>query len=337
LGFRSGEQGLSVAGRPGEFELIARLFAPLAKSPGAFGLTDDAAIISPFPGHDLVVTTDAILESVDFFGNDPPASVAKKALRVNLSDLAAKGATPFGYLLTLALPQRIDATWLEDFARGLRDDQDAYDVGLLGGDMSSSEQLSISITAFGYVPAGRLIRRKGARAGDTVFVTGTIGDSGGGLALLRDDEGGALGAEFRNDLIDRYRLPAPPVSFGRSLIGLASAALDVSDGLIADLGHLAAASDVRIVVEAARIPRSAALRALWGDSDAAIARAATSGDDYQIAFTAPLNAEAKLQQAAHDGLTALTRIGRVEAGAGVVLVGAQAQEIAVKRPGFTHF
>lgn len=327
----------SDSGRPGEFELIARLFAPLAKSPGAFGLTDDAAIISPCPGHDLVVTTDTILEGVDFFGNDRPASVAKKALRVNLSDLAAKGATPFGYLLTLALPQRIDATWLEDFALGLRDDQDAYEVGLLGGDMSSSEQLSISITAFGYVPAGRLIRRKGARAGDAVFVTGTIGDSGGGLALLRDDEGGALSAEFRNCLIDRYRLPAPPVSFGRSLIGLASAALDVSDGLIADLGHLAVASDVRIVVEAARIPRSAALRALWGDSDAAIARAATSGDDYQIAFTAPLNAEAKLQQAAHDGLTTLTRIGRVEAGTGVVLMGAQTQEIALKRPGFTHF
>lgn len=327
----------SDSGRPGEFELIARLFAPLATAPGAFGLTDDAAIISPCPGHDLVVTTDAILESMDFFGNDRPAWIAKKALRVNLSDLAAKGAKPFGYLLTLALPQRIDGAWLEDFARGLRDDQDAYEVGLLGGDMSSSEQLSISITAFGYVPSGRLIRRKGARAGDAVFVTGTIGDSGGGLALLRDDEGGALSAEFRNDLIDRYRLPAPPVSFGRSLMGLASAALDVSDGLIADLGHLTVASGVRIVVEAARIPRSAALRALWGDSDSAIARAATSGDDYQIAFTAPLHAEATLQQAARDGLTTLTRIGRVEAGAGVVLLGAQTQEIAVKRPGFTHF
>lgn len=327
----------SDSARPGEFELIAQLFAPLATAPGAFGLTDDAAIISPYPGHDLVVTTDAILEGVDFFGNDRPAWIAKKALRVNLSDLAAKGAKPFGYLLTLALPQRIDVTWLEDFARGLRDDQDAYGVGLLGGDMSSSEQLSISITAFGYVPTGRLIRRKGARAGDAVFVTGTIGDSGGGLALLRDGEGAALSAEFRNDLIDRYRLPAPPVSFGGSLIGLASAALDVSDGLIADLGHLAVASGVRIVVEAARIPRSAALRSLWGDSDSAIARAATSGDDYQIAFTAPLDAEAKLQQAAHDGLTTVTRIGRVEAGAGVVLMGSQTHEIAVKRPGFTHF
>lgn len=327
----------SDSGRLGEFELIARLFAPLASAPGAFGLTDDAAIISPYPGHDLVVTADAILEGVDFFASDPPASVAKKALRVNLSDLAAKGARPFGYLLTLALPQRIDATWLEDFARGLRDDQDAYEVGLLGGDMSSSEQLSISITAFGYVPAGRLIRRKGAQAGDAVFVTETIGDSGGGLALLRDSEGGALSAEYRNYLIDRYRLPAPPVLFGRSLIGSASAALDISDGLIADLGHLAVASEVRIVVEAPRIPRSPALRALWGDSDSAIARAATSGDDYQIAFTAPLDAETKLQQAAHDGLATLTRIGRVEAGGGVVLLGTKAQEIALKRPGFTHF
>lgn len=323
--------------RPGEFELIAELFAPLATAPGAFGLQDDVASIPPYPGHDLVVTTDALLEGVDFFESDPPASIAKKALRVNLSDLAAKGAQPFGYLLTLALPTRNGVAWLKELARGLRDDQEKFEVGLLGGDISSSEQLCVSITAFGYVPEGKLIRRKGARAGDSVFVTGTIGDSAGGLALLRKNEGSGLSAAFRNYLIDRYRLPAPPVRFGPSLIGLASSALDVSDGLLADLGHLATASSVRIVVEAARIPLSPALRSLWSEGEAAAARAAISGDDYQIALTARPTDEAKLQQAAHDEAAVVTRIGRVEVGEGVVLVDAAGREIPVPRKGFTHF
>jgi thiamine-monophosphate kinase len=301
-----------------EFDLIARFFAPLATAPGAFGLKDDAAIISPRAGHDLVVTTDTIIAGVDFLDDDPPVTIAKKALRVNLSDLAAKGAEPFAYLLTLSLP-KVDAAWLGEFARGLGEDQAAFGLSLLGGDMSATPgPLSIAVTAFGHVPQGTMIRRFGAKPGDGVFVTGTIGDSGGGL----DARNGVL--------FERYRVPEPPVAFGPSLRGLASAAIDMSDGLLADLGHLADVSGVRIVVEAERIPRSDALRALWGDTLEAIVRAATAGDDYQIAFTAPPSKVAEISNA-------VTRIGTVEQGSGIVLLDAQGGEIPVRRKGFAHF
>jgi thiamine-monophosphate kinase len=320
-----------------EFELIAEFFAPLATAPGAFGLKDDAAVMAPRAGCDLVVTTDMIVAGVDFLAEDPPDSIAKKALRANLSDLAAKGAEPFAYLLTLSLPQA-DRAWLGEFARGLRDDQEAFGCGLLGGDMSATPgPLSVAISAFGHVPSGGMIRRCGAMPGDGVFVTGTIGDSGGGLSLLRGAQA-ALSAEFRNTLVDRYRLPQPPVAFGASLRGLATAALDVSDGLLADLAHLAEASKVRVVVEGPLIPRSAALRALWGDGDEAVLRAATAGDDYQIAFTAPDSKEAAIAEAARDAQTTqVTRIGRVERGSGIALLDAQGREIAVSSKGFEHF
>jgi len=320
-----------------EFELIAEFFAPLANAPGAFGLKDDAAIVAPHAGHDLVVTTDTIVAGVDFFADDPARTIAQKALRVNLSDLAAKGAEPFAYLLTLSLPQA-DTAWLGEFARGLRGDQEAFACGLLGGDISATPgPLSVSITAFGHVPSGKMILRSGAMPGEGVFVTGTIGDSGGGLSLLQGVQAG-LETEFRNALIDRYRLPQPPVGFGPSLRALATAALDVSDGLLADLGHLAEASKVHVTVEAALIPRSPALRALWGDGEGAIMRAATAGDDYQIAFTAPMSKEPAIAEAARDaGSTQVTRIGRVEQGSGVALLDAQGREIAVPRKGFAHF
>lgn len=311
-----------------EFDLIEKYFAPLATAPGAFGLKDDAAVVLERAGHDLVVTTDTVVAGVDFFADDPPDAIAKKALRVNLSDLAAKGAEPFGYLLTLMLPAQIGEAFLAEFARGLREDQDAFHVALHGGDISATPgPLAISITAFGHAPAGRMVRRSGARPGDLVFVTGTIGDSGGGLALLKAPDA-SVAAETQRALIARYRVPQPPVLFACA-VRAASAAIDVSDGLLADLGHVAQASGVRIAVEAERIPRSAALRALWGDSLDAIVRAATAGDDYQIAFAAPAAI------AAAD--TLVTGIGRVEAGAGVVLLDAQGGAVAVARPGFTHF
>jgi thiamine-monophosphate kinase len=320
--------------RLSEFDLIAKLFAPLATSPGAFGLKDDAAIVAPCAGHDLVVTTDTIVAGVDFLDDDPPDTVAKKALRVNLSDLAAKGAVPRAYLLNLILPRVTDTSWLEAFARGFGEDQKTYGIDLLGGDISSTPgPLSIAITAFGDIAAGRMIRRDGARAGDLVFVTATIGDSAGGLVLLK----GEATSEFRDQLIMRYRVPEPPVFFGPKLLGFASAALDVSDGLLADLGHIADVSGARIAVEALRIPRSAALRSLWGDGTNAIVRAATAGDDYQIAFTAPPSRETEILDTAHNMDIAVTRIGRVEQGAGVVLLDESGSEITVARPGFRHF
>jgi thiamine-monophosphate kinase len=315
-----------------EFGIIARYFAPLAGE-GAFGLKDDAAVIAPRQGYDLVVTTDAVTEGVDFFAFDPSDSIARKALRVNLSDLAAKGATPFGYLLNLALPPTIAPDWLATFASGLASDQEAFEVALLGGDTGATEgPLSIAITAFGYVPEGRMVRRDGAKPGHSVYVTGSIGDSGGGLAIFKR-ENHTLSADARNSLIDAYRLPKPPVMFGRSAYHFARAAIDVSDGLIADLGHIASASAVRIVVEGERLPLSAPLRALWGDNT--LLRAVGAGDDYQIAFTTDAK-EADIHLEASSAGTSVTRIGRVEAGEGVGLT-IDGQDIAVPKPGYRHF
>ena len=308
-----------------EFGIIARYFAPLAKDPGALKLTDDAAFIQARPGLDLVVTTDQIAAETDFFAHDPPATVAKKALRVNLSDLAAKGARPEYYLLNLALPRPAREEWLKDFAAGLADDQNQFGISLLGGDTSATDgPLSISITAFGFVPEGRMVKRSGAKIGDAVYVTGTIGDSAGGLAIFEREKHQLSDAE-RDYLTRRYQVPEPPVAFGTKLSEVASASIDVSDGLITDLGHLAEISKVRIELTAEAIPRSDALRVFWGDSAEAILRAATAGDDYQIAFTAPPELGGPF-----------TRIGQVQAGEGVA-VSYNGKLVAVPRSGYRHF
>ncbi len=316
-----------------EFDIIARYFAPLATAPGAFGLKDDAAAIPARPGFDLIVTTDQIAEGTDFFRHDPPALIAKKALRVNLSDLAAKGAEPFGYLMNLTLPHA-DEAWLKDFADGLAADQENFGISLLGGDTGKGA-LAIAITAFGYVRHGDMVRRDAAQDGDAVYVTGTIGDSGGGLEILRK-ETVAISANDRDFLIDAYRLPKPPIGFGRSLSLFAKAAVDVSDGLIADLGHIAATSHVRIEISAAAVPRSDALRALSGDLPDAIIRAATAGDDYQIAFTASPTREDEIRAAATSAGIVVTRIGTAKAGEGVSLFH-DGRTLSVPRSGYRHF
>lgn len=310
-----------------EFSLIADIFAPLAQTKSALGLQDDVALLRPRAGHELVLTTDAIIAGVDFFPSDPPATIARKALRVNLSDLAAKGAEPLGCLLTLCLPKRIGQSWLRAFARGLAADQKEFGIALLGGDLSSTPgPLTISVTAIGSLPQGRAILRRGAGRGDLVFVSGTIGDSGGGLAALKAKKR----APF---LIDRYRVPQPRLALGRALRGIASAALDVSDGLLADLGHLADVSNVHVAVEAARVPLSAALKKAGGD----IVRAATAGDDYEIAFTAPRARRAKVLAAAKASRTPVTQIGFVMPGRGVALLDADGKPLRVAKTGWQHF
>jgi thiamine-monophosphate kinase len=317
-----------------EFQIIADIFAPLATSAGAFGLTDDAAAIAPRSGFDLVVTADQLAEGTDFFAFDPADGVAQKSLRVNLSDLAAKGAIPEFYLLALSLPHSMTMEWLGVFAAGLARDQQQFGVSLLGGDTSRGEgPLSITVTAFGFVPQGKMLRRCGARPGDHVYVTGHIGDSGGGLAIFKR-ENHTLDEAQRNHLIGCYRLPQPPVTFGPKLRDLASASVDVSDGLVADLGHIASTSGVKIEIDADVIPRSDALRAFWGDGIEAIIRAATAGDDYQIAFTADPAREQDILAAAGD--VSVTRIGRVMAGQGVELHH-KGQPIPVSRRGYRHF
>jgi len=316
-----------------EFALISKHFAPLATSRGALSLTDDACVIEENSHCDLVVTSDALIEGVHFLNRDPPNLIARKALRVNLSDLAAKGAQPLGYLLAICLPRHCGEDWLEAFAAGLAEDQDRFGVSLLGGDTTATRgPLTLAITALGRVPKGRMIARGGARPGDGVFVSGTIGDAGAGLAICKGELLAGEGADF---LVGRYRLPTPRLELGRALLGTAAAALDVSDGLIGDLAHIAEVSKVRITVDAERIPLSDALAGAWGRETEAVVRAATAGDDYEIAFTAATQ-EGALAAGRRAGVP-ITRIGRVETGEGVVLLDGAGREIPVIQPGYSHF
>jgi thiamine-monophosphate kinase len=323
--------------RLGEFEMIARVFAPLARGvSGAFDLGDDVAILKPPPGHEVVLKTDSLIETIHFRHDDPASSVARKALRRALSDLAAKGAEPAAYLLALALPPWPEMAWLEEFGAGLAADQAQFGVSLVGGETNATPgPLTITITAVGYVPDGRLIRRKGARVGDLVFVTGTIGDAGAGLAILNREPGTLSSAE--EFLISRYRLPVPRLAFGQALRGAAHSTIDVSDGLIADLGHVAEVSGVRIEVDVGAIPLSAPLRELGGDSLDSRSGAATAGDDYEIAFTAAEIAMEAIREATRLTATQVTLIGRVAPGYGVSLLDAGGAEISVERRGYTHF
>ncbi|MGH6887853.1 MAG: thiamine-phosphate kinase [Rhizomicrobium sp.] len=322
--------------RPGEFELIERLFAPLARGAGgAFGLRDDVAALAPPFGHEHVLKTDSLIESVHFRRNDPPATVGRKALRRALSDLAAKGAEPSAWLLALALPPWPDMAWLEDLALGLAADVAEFGIPLVGGETNATPgPLTMTITAIGHVPAGKLILRSGANLGDGVFVTGTIGDAGAGLSLAA---GTAAPDPARDYLVSRHRVPAPRLAFGLAIRGIATAAIDVSDGLLADCGHLASRSDVQIVIDAGRIPLSEEFRQLKGEHTGARVEAATAGDDYEIAFTAPRSAAHKIADASRGAGTPVARIGTVEAGRGIALKDESGMEIAVERKGYAHF
>jgi thiamine-monophosphate kinase len=324
----------------GEDSLIARYFKPIATDPGAFGLVDDAAILKA-NGEDVVVTTDAVVEGVHFLPDDPPEAIARKALRVNLSDLAAKGATPAGFVLTLAL-QRADDAFLTAFARGLGEDARLFGCPLLGGDtVATPGPLTVSITAFGRVPEGRMVHRSGARPGDRVMVTGTIGDATLGLDILK---GGVVAAALANDhasrdyLIGRYRVPQPRNALTLSVRDLASAAMDVSDGLAGDLAKLCAASGVSAVIDAPRVPTSAAAAALLACGAVGIAALVSGGDDYEILCTvAEAHCDRLVEEARRAGV-ALTSIGKIIAERGVPrFLDAQGREVALPRLSYSHF
>jgi len=328
---------------PGEFELIARYFAPLARGfPGAYGLLDDAAVIAPAPGHELVAKTDAIVGGVHFLLDDPPDLIARKALRVNLSDLAAKGAVPRAYLLDIMLPKTLTESWIAGFARGLAQDQDEYRVHLIGGDTDSTPgPVSIAIAAFGEVPTGRMLRRSRARAGDTVFVTGTIGDSALGIEVLRNalPDVGAVAATF---LVERYRLPRPRVALGPRLVGLANAAIDISDGLVADLRHVCEVSELAAVVEASRVPLSAAACGVLAARPGYLAAVLTGGDDYEILFTAPPAAAEDLGRLSRTLDVPITPIGRMKTPSSatedrVTVLDGNGRAMVLGRGGWAHF
>lgn len=324
----------------GEFELIARYFAPLAAGEaGALGLADDAAVVRPPADRDLVYTLDTIVAGVHYLPDDPPDLVARKLLRVNLSDLAAMGARPRGYLLSTALARDAGEDWIAGFAEGLRADQDTYGIGLLGGDTTAMPgPTTLSMTAIGEVPCGRALRRSGGRPGDALYVSGRIGDSALGLKVAL----GELAPDDPTDqaaLMERYRLPQPRLGLGQALLerDLARAALDVSDGLIADLGHLCSASGTGAEITAAAVPLSAAAQRLVERDSDLLTTALTGGDDYELAFAAvPENADALAALAAALDLP-LTRIGRLTESGGVRVVDGQGGDLDLTRPGWTHF
>ncbi len=332
-----------IPGLPGEFALIARYFAPLAKGfPGAYGLLDDAAVISPAPGHELVAKTDAIIGGVDFLPDAPADLIARKALRVNLSDLAAKGAFPRAYMLDLMLPDTIKEAWIAAFAAGLAHDQDEYGVHLIGGDMSSTPgPVTIAVMAFGETPIGRIIRRGGASSGDIVFVTGTIGDAALGLRVLKGQLPG-LDSAAAAFLVDRYRLPQPRVTLGPHLVGIATASVDVSDGLVGDLRHICEVSKLAAIIDAPRVPLSEAARAAIAVNPALLETTLSGGDDYEILFTAPPAAIDKITQMERSLGVPITPIGQMAMPSErdqsrVAVLDDAGLPLALASEGWTHF
>ncbi len=313
-----------------EFQRIARFFAPLA-GPGGLDLKDDVALIAGPGATHYVLSTDAIVEGVHFFSTNSPKQIAQKLLRVNLSDLAAKGAEPVGYLLTAALTRACDETWLKRFSSGLALDQKRFGMVLLGGDTVRSQGAAIlSLAAVGKVAAGSALLRRTARAGDALFMSGTLGDAALGLRILK---GGLrrMAVRHRAFLVSRYRLPQPRLELGRKLVGIASAAMDISDGLVADLGHLCAASEVGAIVETARLPLSDAARAALTGDRTLLEAILSGGDDYEILFTAAPSARKRLTR------LKVTEIGRIEAGRSVTLLSGDGRPIAVAHGGYRHF
>lgn len=324
-----------------EDRLIARHFAPLARHPGALGLTDDAAILTPAEGSEVVVTVDAIVAGVHFFADDPPEEVARKALRVNLSDLAAKGAEPAGFLLTLALPHATTDEWLAGLARGLQGDVQHYNCPLLGGDtVRTPGPATISITAFGMLPRGSMVLRSGAKPGDAVLVTGTIGDAALGLRLRRDPDAAArwaLDSTMRDYLRARYLVPEPPNAVAVAVRTHASSAMDVSDGLAGDLAKLCRVSGVAAEIEVASVQLSPAARKALAAEPALIETILTGGDDYEIVCTAAPDKVAAFQAACSAVGVTLTAVGRVTAGEGTRFVMPDGAALTFPHASFSHF
>lgn len=316
---------------PGEFSLIARHFRPLAGD-GALDLADDAALLDPPPGRQIVLAADAMIAGVHFLPDDPPETIGRKLLRVNLSDLAAMGAAPLAYLMTCGFAKGTPDEWIAAFAAGLAEDQRVFGLATLGGDtVATPGPASFSLTILGTVAPGAALRRAGARPGDDLWVSGTIGD--GALGLL------ALTGRLPPDphLADRYRLPRPRLALGQALAGIARACMDVSDGLVGDLGHLARAGGCGAVIEAARVPLSDAARVALAREPALLSRVLTGGDDYELLFAAdPADASRVLEAGARAG-TEVTRIGRFVAGDAVTVIDAAGAPLALPSRGWSHF
>ncbi len=318
-----------------EDELIARYFAPLAGAAG-LALKDDVARLTPPPGRDLVLTVDALVAGVHFFAHDPPERIAAKGLRVNLSDLAAKGATPLGFLLALAMPPDVSPAWLEAFARGLGADARTYGCPLIGGDtVKTPGPLTLSITAFGSIAPGRMPVRTQARPGDLLYVSGTVGDAALGLALRRGATP-TLSEPYRAHLLDRYLLPQPRLGLAAALRH-AHAAMDVSDGLVGDLAKLLRASGVGGELDLRAAPFSDAARAWIAAEPDAIEIAATGGDDYEVLAAVPPDAALGFEAAAAQARIPVQAVGRVREGEGLNVLGLDGAPARFARGAYSHF
>ncbi len=319
-----------------EFERIEKIFAPLATHTGALGLKDDAALLSPSAGCEFVITTDAITEGVHFIGNESPASIAKKLLRTNLSDLAAKGAKPIGYQLAILVPARLTDDWLTEFARGLKEDQQQFGISLLGGDSSVSKGfLTLSMTAIGEAPKGSAILRSGATPDDMLVLSGTLGESSAGLKLL-SSQSDAISAVEKAYLVERYRIPHPRVELGQMLRGVASASMDISDGLMQDLHHLCHASGVGAVVHFEHIPLSSAVRKLFLAGSLTFEDIVAGGDDYELLFTLPPQRATELPALSQRSGVPLTVIGSITKEKAIYL-DRDGKVIHLTHQGYQHF
>jgi thiamine-monophosphate kinase len=331
---------MSKSNESAEDRLIARYFRPLATAAGAFGLIDDAAALTPPPGCDLVLTTDGVIAGVHFFPNDPPEMVSRKALRMNLSDLAAKGARPLGFLLSVALPAGFGDAWLGAFAAGLAEDAARYGCPLYGGDTDHTPgPISVSIFAFGAVPQGQMVHRSTARPGDCIVVTGTIGDAALGLQIRRDQTQARrwdLSDAAAAWLEERYLLPQPRNALADAILQHASAAIDISDGLAGDLAKLCRASSVAVDIDVAALPVSDAARAAIAAEPALLETALTGGDDYEIVLTLPPAKLAAFRAAAAAAGIGVTEIGRVQAGEGTSFL-QDGKALTFTRASHSHF
>lgn len=326
----------------GEFEIIARYFAPLATNPAALGLLDDAAVLTLPEGQEVVATCDTIIAGVHFLSTDPPDTIGYKALAVSLSDLAAKGARPHIYLLSVAFPERPSAPWLEALAAGVQAAQEDSGIELVGGDTCATlGPLTITVTAIGMLPQGEAVLRRGAMAGDRLYVSGTIGDAALGLKLLVEprlaldwdlsDEDGAF-------LIGRYRCPSARNALALPLRQCARAAVDVSDGLVGDTAKLCRASGVNATIEAARVPLSPAAAKAVAKAPELFAELITAGDDYEIVAAMEAAHARGFESGAKDHGVTVTAIGEVRAGDGdVEVLSEDGRPLKLKHMGFSHF
>ncbi len=323
--------------RRGEFDLIRAAFAPLSDAEQGLGLRDDAARIINDPGHDLIATADILVAGVHFGAADPADAIARKALRVNLSDVAAMGALPISYLLSLALPKAADDDWIDRFAAALADDNRQFGIVLAGGDtVATPGPLTVNVTAFGQVREGAALRRSGARAGDDIYVSGTVGDA----ALALAAEARPLPGLDDNDLSrlrSRLLVPEPRVALGPRLVGLASACIDVSDGLAADLGHICEESGAGADIRAASVPLSRAASKAVAAEPEHFATVLSGGDDYELLFTAPPALRPALAALAAELDLALSVIGAMSETPGVRILGPGGEAMALEAAGYRHF